>query len=400
MNTQVNLIIPIPIMEEIISLCGLFDKMTFRVTCKQFLLFTTIHFFPTFTTALCGSECGYQDGEFTRAAFNHPTFGVLDSFFNNFYISDSNNHVIRRIDLLTNQVTTLCGTPTKVGWKDGIGNEAQFWFPRGLALHKKENLLYISDSWNHVIRSVNLNDGSVTTIVGNSGIHGKEDGIGKDATLNYPCGLILDSISNSLYVADSANHSIRRILLKEKRMETLCGNGQAGHKDGTFEEAQFNYPWDIALHLETQELFVSDWHTHVIRVLSLKNKTVNTLCGIPKVSGCENGNRFQAKFYYPSALKLDRDLHCLYVTDFNHIVREISLSGDMKIVTLCGTTGITGKVDGFLSAFSFPEGIVVDSRSHILYILDTKNHKIRKMYNKKRALSQNEISSPPKKRVF
>ena len=166
--------------------------------------------------------------------------------------------MIRRIDLSTNKVNTLCGTPGKNGWKDGIGSESQFYYPSGLALNEKENILFVSDSWNHVIRRVSLIDGRVDTIYGKKGNKGRNDGIGNESTFNYPQGLAFDSISNHLYVADCGNHSIRRIILNERRVETLCGNGNEGYVDGSFEESMFNYPFDISFNSLTEELYVSD----------------------------------------------------------------------------------------------------------------------------------------------
>lgn len=384
MDSQLNLLVPIPIMEQIISFSTLADKLAFRMTCKQFSNFTTKQFFPTFTTTLCSNLLGHQDGKLMHAAFNRPYFGVLNASSTILYVSDRNNHVIRKIDLSTNQVTTLCGTVMNPGWKDGIGKDAQFDFPSGLALNEKENLLYISDSWNHEIRSVNLIDGRVTTMVGNSMEHRKVDGIGIKTTLYIPFGLAFDSISNVLYVAERNNHSIRRILLGEKRVETLCGNGKCGYKDGQLKEAMFNRPCDIVLNSETQELYVSDSWNHAIRIVSLKNRIVSTLCGTPKEEGYENGSAEEAKFYYPSGLGFNAQSQRLYVTDDNHVVREISLSKKIKVDTLCGIANKKGNKDGLLPEFNCLKGITIDSHTQSLYLMDHENSAIKKISLRKR----------------
>lgn len=381
MDSQLRLKVPIPILEEIIFLCTSSCKMTFRATCKRFLLFITIRFYPTLTTTLCGSIKGYEDGEFMHAKFDAPWCGVLNASSTHLFIADSDNHVIRKMDLSTHQVTTLCGTPWRSGWKDGTGNESRFCSPSGMALNEKENILYISDTFNHVIRSVNIMNGTVDTIVGNPEIRGNGDGIGKEAHFNYIRGLAFDSILNHLYVADCYNHSIRKVLLHEKRVETLCGTKE-GYKDGPFEEALFDYPVDIAWNSETQELYVSDYYNHIIRILSLKNKTVKTLCGIPKVQRYENGDLTRATFAYPKGLGFDLQSQCLYVTDNNQVVRKISLLQKGKVDTFCGVQGRSGSKNGLISNFNNPKGIVVDSHSHSLYVMDSGNHRVRKIVNK------------------
>lgn len=383
MDPQQDLLLPIPIIEEIIIFSALEDKVTFRATCKRFLQFTSKHFFPTFTTTLCGGVGGYEDGDFAHAKFNSPTFGVLDSSSNCLFVSDENNHIIRKIELSTNRVTTLCGIPTKRGLKDGIGSEAQFHYPSGLALHERENILYISDSWNHVIRSINLIDGKVNTIVGNARKSGREDEVEDPTTFYYPQGLVLDSISNTLYVADSRNHCIQRILLNENKVETLCGKRYSGCMNGGFKEATFCYPWDIVLNMETQELYVSDCNNHIIRVISLQNKTVNTLCGTPQISGYEDGNAAQVKFSYPRGLGFDSHAQCLYVADNGYAVRKISLLQGIKVTTLCGKKERSGSKGGLFPTFLLPKGIIVDSHSPNLYILEEENNRVRKISNKK-----------------
>lgn len=387
MNPQLELEIPIPIMEEIIYLSTLLDKLNFRLTCKLFLLSTNKKFFPTITTTLYGNTCESEDS--SNVKFCNPFFGVLDSSSNILYVSDRGNNVIKKIDLSTNRVTTLCGIPTKRGWKDGIGSDAQFNSPSGLALNEKEKLLYVSDSRNCVIRKINLMDESVVTIVGQKETCGREDGIGKEATFRAPCGLALDSVSNHLYVADVNNHSIRKIILNESRVETLCGNGKWGYIDGSFEESMFDHPYDIALNFETKELYISDFGSHSIRVISLENRTVKTLCGTPGLEGHQNGDRAQAKFDWPKGLGLDIHSQCLYVSDDKHVIRKIFLSRGVMVATLCGQVGKKGTRDGILPLFDTPSGIVVNPYSQSLYIMDFQNHTVREVIDKNRIPAKN-----------
>lgn len=398
MNRQVDLILPIPIMEEIISFSALDEKMTFRVTCKHFLHFITKHFLPSFTTTLCESGNKREDEGFLHNQFNGK-FGILDPSSTILFISDERNYAIQKLDLSTNQITPFCGTLGNSGWRDGIGSEAQFWRPSGLALHETEKILYVSDSYTNVIRGISLVNGAVNTIVGNPTFSGRTDGIGKEVTFNNPFGLALDSISNFLYVVDRYNHAIRKILLNEKRVETLCGNGFRGYKDGTFEEVMFDSPYDIALNLETQELYVTDTKNHVIRLISLENRTVSTLCGTPGVKGCESGPLNEANFYHPRGLTLDSYSQCLYVTDCNITIRKISLQRGGKVTPLCGIQGKRGSRNGLFPTFNCPIKIIVDPHSHAIYVMDCPNAKVRKIMDKNRLLSTDSSLKKTQKKV-
>lgn len=371
MNPQLELILPIPIIEEIISLSTLDTKLVFGVTCKRFLQFIIIHFFPTLTTTFCGDVKGHEDGDLVHAQFNGPYFGVLNASSTTLFVSDYFNHAIRKMDMLTHKVTTLCGTPGEGGSRDGIRKEARFFFPTGLALNKNEDILYVADAYNHVIRRVYLIDDKVDTFVGKSRI--MKNGIYKEVIFNTPNGLALDTISDFLYVADRGNYCIRRIALNEGKVETLCGKKWSGYKDGPFYDVIFNDPFDVVWNSKTQELYVSDYWNRAIRVLSLKEETVSTLCT-------------QARFKYPSGLALDSHFQCLYVSDENHVIRRISLLGERKVDTLYGKPEIEGSKNGLVPTFYYPKGIVVDPRSHSLYIMDCRNNKVRKISDRKRAL--------------
>lgn len=369
MDPQVQIILPFEVIVEILKFSGNKQICILRETCKKFQRHIDIFIQPRITTI--------------TTEVNTPYFGVLDSSSNSLYVSNYGNNTIKQIDLLTNQVITTYGSPASNNLRDKMGNKVTFKSPSGLALHTKENLLYISDSYNHTIRCMNLVDGKVNTIagrdfvIGREGSSGNEDGIGNEAKFFCPCGLALDSISNHLYVADSYNHSIRKIGLEDRKVETLCGSGKGGYADGPFEEAMFSVPNDVALNLNTQELYVSDTQNHIVRVLSLKNKTVSTLCGIPKEKGYANGSFTQAKFKWPFGLRLDVHSNHLYVSDENHVIRRVSLLGEVKTNILCGIPRNRRIKGNITPTFSFPKGIVIDNNSHHLYIMD--DHGIRKV---------------------
>ena len=97
-----------------------------------------------------------------------------------------------------------------------------------------------------------------------------------------------------------------------------------------------------------------------------------------------------------SGLGLDINSNCLYVTDWNQVVWRISLSGEVRVSTLCGIAEKYGSRDGLNPTFYTPTGIVVDPHSQSLYVMDKNNHKVRKIIDRRRILK--EESSPTTKK--
>ncbi|HTY26871.1 MAG TPA: SMP-30/gluconolactonase/LRE family protein, partial [Mycobacterium sp.] len=128
----------------------------------------------------------------------------------------------------TGQVTWLAGSGT-VGSADGPGRSASFHRPAGAAIGVR-GTLYVADSANNTIRRIAA-DGMVTTLAGSPGVAGSADGIGRAAHFFHPSGVAIDA-SGILYVADTGNATIRRIM-PDGRVSTLAGSaGALGDADG------------------------------------------------------------------------------------------------------------------------------------------------------------------------
>lgn len=108
-------------------------------------------------------------------------------------------------------VNTLAGKPGESGSGDGSLSSARFNCPYGLLLDRNGDL-YVSDSWNHKIRKIDLSKGTVHTFSG-TGAEGQKDGYLMEAKFNYPTGLCADPETNSIYVADCGSCSIREVSL-------------------------------------------------------------------------------------------------------------------------------------------------------------------------------------------
>ena len=170
---------------------------------------------------LAGSVAGFADGVGEAAMFSLPKGPdaspggriVLNEDGTALYMADTNNHAIRRIDLVTREVTTIAGNGTPGYSGDGgPASAAQLYYPRDLAF-SHDNDLYIADSENNVIRKIDPN-GVITTVVGTG-----EAGFSPDATpalqarLNKPMGLAYNEAQHTLYIADTFNQQVKKVEL-------------------------------------------------------------------------------------------------------------------------------------------------------------------------------------------
>ena len=108
---------------------------------------------------------------------------------------------------LSGKVTTFAGTAGSSGSTDAVGTSARFNKPRGITSDGTN--LYVSEYNNHTIRKIVISTGVVTTLAGTAGTSGSTDATGTLARFYSPVGLTTDG--TSLYVADRFNHTIRKI---------------------------------------------------------------------------------------------------------------------------------------------------------------------------------------------
>jgi sugar lactone lactonase YvrE len=258
-------------------------------------------------TTLAGSgTAGFADGTGAAAQFNTPAEVAVDSA-GVVYVADRMNHRIRRITP-EGLVSTLAGSGT-AGFANGTGTAAQFNYPWGITLDSAGNV-YVGDTMNHRIRKI-TSAGVVSTLAG-SGTAGFADGTGTDAQFNYPRGIALDSAGN-VYVADGTNNRIRRIT-SAGVVTTLAGNKYVGFANGTGTAAQFNRPNGITLD-SAGNVYVGDTMNHRIRKITSAG-VVSTLAG-SGTQGSLDSIPTVAKFDYPYGLAVDSEGN-VYVADGNN----------------------------------------------------------------------------------
>src|SRR3954467_10005879 len=151
-------------------------------------------------------DWGTADGSGSAVHFNGPVGLALDDDAN-LFVSDSNNHTIRRITP-AGGVSTWAGVPLSDGYLDGDRRVAKFAKPAELAFDRHGNL-FVADSFNHVIRKISP-AGKVTTVTGVAGSHGFASGINGEARLFNPYGVAMRP-DGSLVVSDAYNQLIRLV---------------------------------------------------------------------------------------------------------------------------------------------------------------------------------------------
>jgi hypothetical protein len=166
------------------------------------------------------------------------------------------------------QVDTLAGAP-EPGDLDGPGRDARFDTPVALSLDAQGNLV-VADCCNHRLRRVMLN-GKTTTLTGS--VPGFADGPLSAALFNLPCGVAVGP-DDTIYVADTGNHRIRRI--RDGQVSTLAGSS-AGLAEGQGATARFDLPVAVAFGKGNQQaegITLADAANHRVRLLDLTGKTV------------------------------------------------------------------------------------------------------------------------------
>ena len=303
-----------------------------------------------------GDQPGFADGPALGGAeFDMPEGLLLDAARQHLYVADSGNHALRRLDLATMEVITVAGIGTVRGSNDTTGQgatlvPARLNNPRNLVMAPGGDGLYFTDAGNHVIRHLDLITLEVTTVVGMAGQTGSTDGVGADARFGadglfatWPGAMVIDEddpVGPTLYVADSANQTLRAVDLSTRTVRTVAGQvGQLGAADGPAAQATFNKPAGLALD-GAGGLLVAEANNLTVRRLDLASGQVTTVAGkapadprhycenispvLPPECGAIDAARgTDARFRFPYALAPDHAGGVLLVDSHNNLIRRL-----------------------------------------------------------------------------
>ncbi|HKO35334.1 MAG TPA: thioredoxin-like domain-containing protein [Pyrinomonadaceae bacterium] len=293
---------------------------------------------------------------------------IVDAKNDRLFIADSNHNriIVAKPD---GSLLEVIGTGA-IGAADAAFDRATFFRPQGMALDGDR--LYVADTENHLIREVDLKTKIVKTIAG-TGQQSQEygqHGPARQIALNSPWDLHL--VGRTLYIAMAGPHQIWKVDLDKQEVSTFAGSGREARLDGPREEAGFAQP--SALESDGKTLYVSDAESNIIRAIDLAaNGEVKTLVGGDLFDfGDKDGRGNDVRLQHP--LGLARWNGKLLIADtYNHKIKV--LDPIARTVSSFAGTGRPGQSEGGAASFYEPGGLAVAGDK--LYVADTNNHAVR-----------------------
>lgn len=306
---------------------------------------------------------------------------LADGASNRLFIADSNHNRIMITNLEGDVLDTVGDGES--GRNDGAFIEARFNHPQGMALHG--DILYVADTENHLIRTLNLKAGTVKTIAGTGKQAGfmESGGMGTVSPLNSPWDIVFSK--GQLYIAMAGAHQIWVMDLETTVFQPFAGSGKEGRIDGPLDKASMAQPSGITL--SGSRLYFADSEVSSVRYVDLDKKEVKTVVGDDLfVFGDVDGQGDEVRLQHPLGVLNHNGL--IYIADtYNHKIKVLNPL-DRTCRTFSGN-GKAGHVDGKDPQFYEPGGLSIASNK--LYVADTNNHAIRVIDMKTREASTLQI---------
>lgn len=292
------------------------------------------------TVAGTGTQ-GYagDNGSAMAALLDSPQGLAVDG--SNLYIADTHNHRIRRVDLTTGLITTIAGSTAGFSGDNGAATSAQLDLPSALAVDASHNL-YIADTHNHRIRRLNLTTNQINTVVGD-GVQGfsGDNGLATAAAIDSPTGLAVDAEQN-LYLADTHNHRIRKITAATGVITTIAG-ATAGFSgdNGAAAAAMLALPHGLSIDT-TGDLYIADTANHRIRRIDAITGVITTVAGNGTQNfGGDNGPATAASLDSPRAAAMAPSGLVTLADSANQRVRQLDAETTPEIHTIAGLSSAT-----------------------------------------------------------
>jgi DNA-binding beta-propeller fold protein YncE len=299
---------------------------------------------------------------------------LADAASSRLFVADSNHHLVL-VCGMDGRIADVAGSG-EFGSGDGAFEAARFYRPQGLALDPTGRMLFVADTENHVVRVIDLVSRRVSTLAGTGRMApwGATGGAARETALNSPWDLAV--VDRLLFVAMAGSHQIWMIDLARGLAFPYAGTGREARVDGTVDEAAFAQPSGLAAHDGT--LFVADAESNIIRAIALPpSNTVKTLAGGDLFEfGDKDGRGDAARFQHPLGVAWAEGR--VFIADtYNHVIRAIEPASG-RVTTFAGT-GVAGHADGKASRAQFYEPGGLSAAAGMLYVADTNNHAIRRV---------------------
>ena len=347
------------------------------------------------TVAGNGTYGDSGDGGPAIAAEIAAPSGLAVDAFGNLYIADNLNHRIRMVNAATGIITTAAGVGS--GGYTGDGGQAtsaQLNHPNAVRLDAAGNV-YISDSFNNVVRRVDTS-GVITTVVGNGfgsggscvGGFSGDGGPAISAELYCPNDIAFEAEGN-LYIADMQNNRIRKVDALTHVISTVAGDGSFGYTGdgGLATNASFRFALNITVD-DTGNLYISDSNNYRIRRVNATTGIITTAAGngfgvggwgTGGYSG-DGGPATDAEINTPDGLASDAAGN-LYIADYSNMrIREVDASSNV-ITTVAGGKNPGSGGDGGPATSAqlyYAQTVTVDAAGNLI-IADSANHRIRRV---------------------
>lgn len=341
-------------------------------------------FVPGTIHTVAGNQTWIYNGDgglATQSSIFLP-FGVALDAAGDMYIADSSNGRIRRVDAVTQVMTTIAGNGVTGNTGDGgPAVQATLNSPTSVAVDPAGNVFF-SDSGNNAVRRISAFDGTISTVAGIPGKHGYagDSAAATKATLNAPNGISFDALGN-LYIADTGNNAVRVVNEVSGIISTFAGSGVAGYlgDGGPATAARLSGPWSVTVS-QAGEVYIADQNNHSIRKVDTSG-TIRTIAGngTPDFSG-DGALASAAALNVPASVVIDVAGN-LYIADSgNNRVRKVNSKTGI-ISTIAGNafesiTGDDGPADG--ASLYGPYTLALDGKGS-LYIADVFHNRIRKV---------------------
>lgn len=248
-------------------------------------------------------------------------------------------------------------------------------FPGKVLADEHSGRLFIADSGNNRIVVTTL-DGEVLDVAG-SGAIGRDDGSFEAATFNHPQGMALDG--DALYVADTENHALRRLHLRQRTVTTIAGTGRQAVRvgqTGVPARVDLSSPWDLSL--DSNLLFIAMAGVHQIWYMDVRAGRIEPYAG-SGAEGLVDGTRSQAALAQPSGITSDG--RRLYFADAEaSAIRWADLPPGHFVGTIVGRGLFDfGDRDGIGNRAALQHPLGITHHAGELYVADTYNNKIKRV---------------------